>query len=198
MYHLCTHLLTANAGSFFSLRLGRYTPLIKLQCQHFRLCLNSLALKAAFSEELQAPDSFMSSCLSGAAMAALDMIQAYVDGSSSSPYLVFCLDVSNAAALALQPLWGAWSAASNPSQYICLTIGHALIFLVRLYVLQGPIPIDRSVILHYLESAIDLMETSDMAPNGQATHIARTCRDICRAGQIPLPQFEKAAAETAE
>jgi hypothetical protein len=140
----------------------------------------------------------MSSCLSGAAMAALDMIQAYVDGSSSSPYLVFCLDVSNAAALALQSLWGAWSAASNASQYICLTIGHALIFLVRLYVLQGPIPIDRSVILHYLESAIDLMETSDMAPNGQATHIARTCRDICRAGGIPLPQFEKRATETAE
>lgn len=183
-------------GSFFSLRLGRYTPLIKLQCQHFRLCLNSLALKAAFSEDLQAPDSFMSSCLSGAAMAALDMIQAYVDSSSSSLYLVFCLDVSGVASF--QPPSDRYPPAPNPSQYICLTIGHALIFLVRLYVFQGPIPIDRSVILHYLESAIDLMETSDMAPNGQATHISRTCRDICQAGGIPLPQFEKRATETAE
>ena len=42
------------------------------------------------------------------------------------------------------------------------------------------------MILHYLEVGIDTLNLTDLSINGQASHIARTCRDLCKAGGVPF------------
>lgn len=73
--------------------MGSYIRLIKLQSQHLRLCLNSLALRNAFADDLRDTTSAMSSFLTSAAMSALDIIQAYIESVSGDGYFNFCLDV---------------------------------------------------------------------------------------------------------
>lgn len=48
-------------------------------------------------------------------------------------------------------------------------------------------PIDSNVLLHYLDTATELLESSDMSVLGQGTHVSRTCRELCRLAQVPLP-----------
>lgn len=71
-----------------------------------------------------------------------------------------------------------------------LAIGHALVFLIRLYLSAHPIPLERTVIVHYLELSTNLLDSSDLSLMGTAKHVAKTCRDLCRAGQIPLPYLQ--------
>jgi hypothetical protein len=81
-------------GSSYHLRMGGYSRLIKLQSQHLRLCINSLALRNAFQEVLKDPTSVMYGLLTSAAMSALDIAQAYIDSATTDGYFTFALDVS--------------------------------------------------------------------------------------------------------
>lgn len=74
--------------------MGPYSRLIKLQSQHLRLCINSLAFRNAFADMLSAPGSSISGFVTTAAMSALDIVQAYIDSVSSDGYFDFSLDVS--------------------------------------------------------------------------------------------------------
>lgn len=60
-----------------------------------RLCLNALALKEAFAEMLLQDSSFeRDQYVQKAAMAALDILQAFCESVSSDHQLAFCIDVS--------------------------------------------------------------------------------------------------------
>lgn len=72
-------------------------------------------------------------------------------------------------------------------QYITLVVGHALVFLIRLYLAPRASPIDPAVLLHYLDTTTTLLESSDMSVLGQGSHVSRTCRELCRVAQVPLP-----------
>lgn len=62
-----------------------------------RLCLNALALKEAFVEILLQDSSFdREQYVRKAAMAALDILQAFCESVSSDYQLSFCIDVSSA------------------------------------------------------------------------------------------------------
>lgn len=114
-----------------------------------------------------------------AAMAALDILQAFVDGVSVEHYLCFSIDVS---------LYTD-EQSDTDGQYTTLIIGHASVFLIRLY-LTPQSPIDAAVLLHYLDMATDLLEQSDMSVLGQGGHVGRMCRELCRVANVPLPSLQ--------
>lgn len=60
-------------------------------------------------------------------------------------------------------------------------------FLIRLYLAPRASPIDSAVLLHYLDTTTTLLESSDMSVLGQGSDVSRTCRELCRVVQIPLP-----------
>ena len=77
-------------------------------------------------------------------------------------------------------------ARANP-QLVGLLPGHAIVFLLRLCLAPGPVPVERSVITHYIQTGIEVLEDCDFTMTGQTTSTARICRGLCRASGVDIP-----------
>ncbi|EIW72499.1 hypothetical protein TREMEDRAFT_24778 [Tremella mesenterica DSM 1558] len=154
-------------GSFHALQLGPCSRLAKLQSEHVRLCLNSLALKPGLQENVTGDDAMlMQNCIKQATEAALNTIQTHFDVSNSDMILSYSVD------------------------YITITLGQAAVFLIRLHIARDQIPVDRAVLAHYLRMAIVLLEDTDLSETKISTYLSQVCRDLCRVGNVDIPPRE--------
>lgn len=83
------------SGSLSAIKLGKSGRLAKLQSEHVRLCLNSLALKPGLLEtDNSALTPSMASYVQKATEAAINTIQAHSDAVDEDDYLSYSVDVS--------------------------------------------------------------------------------------------------------
>lgn len=83
------------AGSLYAIQLGPCSRLAKLQSEHVRLCLNSLALKPGLQENATGEEAIlMQNCVRLATESALNTIQTHFDVSRTDMILSYSVDVS--------------------------------------------------------------------------------------------------------
>lgn len=75
-------------GSLSAIQLGASGRLAKLQSEHIRLCLNSLALKPGLTDTMS-----MTSYIQKATEAAINTVQAHADSVKDDMYLSYSVDV---------------------------------------------------------------------------------------------------------
>ncbi|ODN75095.1 hypothetical protein L202_06311 [Cryptococcus amylolentus CBS 6039] len=147
------------ANSPNGLYLGSSARIARLQADHMRLCLNSFALKSSPEK-----DEFVSECLRKALNAAMATIQTHHESSVTDMALSFATD------------------------YLTITLAQSAIFLVRIAksstTIQQILNIDPSVIAHYLKLSTTLLEDGELSETRVGTYLAKTIRDIARAGGI--------------
>lgn len=81
-------------GSRYSLYLGSEARIVRLQAEHLRLSINSMALRASTSTSAPSSDEKLSACLRKALNAATSTIQTHFESSQTDLFLSFATDVS--------------------------------------------------------------------------------------------------------
>lgn len=76
------------------------------------------------------------------------------------------------------------------SQYIYNALAQAAVFLIRLYLARHPIPVDRPVLVHYVRTAIEVIEQTDFSGTKHSTALAKICRDLCTVAGVVIPPRE--------
>ncbi|CAG7560653.1 unnamed protein product [Fusarium equiseti] len=153
-------------GSYDVIALGRYTKLVMIYGEHARLCLNSLSLNfiTANTDDASQQNNVPIHYLAKACESALSIVQAYVEPHGSDSLVRYGGD------------------------YLVLLLGQAAVFFVRILAtrLEHPLPIDQSVLMHYLKQAIDILESNNMSTTAICAWVAQLTRDIAHYAGIPF------------
>ncbi|KAG4430183.1 hypothetical protein IFR05_014342 [Cadophora sp. M221] len=98
------------------------------------------------------------SYLARACEAAVAIVQCYIEPSDTEPIVRYGGD------------------------YLVLILGQTAIFFVRLLVarLEQPLPIDQTVLLHYLKKSIELLESNNISSSGICGWVAQLSRGLAR------------------
>ncbi|WWC89934.1 uncharacterized protein L201_004863 [Kwoniella dendrophila CBS 6074] len=163
------------SGSLDAIGLGKYKRLAKIFGAHVRLCVNSTPLTLlANTTSLLGLDSVLWQSLTRACEAAVTLVQIYADSSGENQIVLYGFD------------------------YIILILAQAAAFLVRVSVtrLPQPLPIELPVLLHYLKSAVEILQNNDISTTHICGHLARLLRDLARTAGLALNEEE--ASDTAD
>ncbi|KAJ4265748.1 hypothetical protein NW764_015580 [Fusarium oxysporum] len=145
-------------GSYDAIALGTYTKLVTIYGEHARLCLNSVSLNLILSNANEESQQDKMPYLARACEAAISIVQNQVDPSGPEPFVRYGAD------------------------YIVLILCQAAVFLVRMLAARfnQTLPIEKPVLLHYLKTAIDLMESNDISTTGICGWMVQLIRDLAR------------------
>ncbi|PLB53258.1 putative C6 finger domain protein [Aspergillus steynii IBT 23096] len=153
-------------GSYGTISLGNYLVLCKIYGEHTRLCLNSLSLNLLASHEIDGTRELQVtlSSLTRACESAITLVQYFVEsGRMESPI-------------------------RYGPHYLLLILSQSAVFLIRILVarMEQPLPMDRLVLEHYLQSAIGLLDQNNFSTTGICSTLAETIRALARHAGAPL------------
>jgi hypothetical protein len=178
-----------------AIQLGAASRLSKLQSEHVRLCINSLALKPGVQEHATGEEiELLQSSVRRAAEAAMNTVQMHSDAAKGDMSLSYSVDVGASSLVQT----GLSDNPTDSSQYLTIALGQAAVFLIRLQSNSTPVPVDNAVTLHYLRTAIELLEDTDLSETRNSTYVGKVCRDLCRVAGIAVPPRPGAVGSGAE
>lgn len=178
---LACHITDLGVGSLQSIQLGELGVLAKLQAEHIRLCLNALTIRPEIVTEQQ--------YLHKAADAAINTIQIHADIPKRGQALSCAVDVRR---------WMISWKRYLLSQYFGISLAQAAVFLIRLHVWPHDIPVDRAVLPHYIDTAVQTLQNADLAEIRHTSYLSNVVRDLCRVAGVSLPSYVPASTMETE
>lgn len=165
-------------GSYDTIALDHYATLVKIYGEHTRLCLNSLSLNLVMTSpgNESRQNQLIVSSLGRACDAAVALVKHYC------------------------PTPGAESVVAYGGEYLVLILGQAAMFIVRLLVarLSQLLPVDPSVLVHYLKRAIEVLESSNISATNICAWMAQLCSGLAsHAGVVLAPDGDVTDANMA-
>ncbi|CAE6415791.1 unnamed protein product [Rhizoctonia solani] len=149
--------------------LNSSTRIARMYSEHVRLSLNSLALRPTADLDGEVVDKYLDKALNSA----MAIIQMQHDSATTDRGMSYSID------------------------YITIILATAAVFLIRLVRAQTHL-LDTNVGIHYIRMAVSALENSEKSQTKLSTHLAKTVRDMARAGGLTdaFPHTENSPERT--